>query len=104
MVWDGSPRTREEVAREVYRRSSEDNRRGLLNLHTHRALAKARKALENPWKWAGQQDALKILVEAAPAYERLGGDLDPWALEPADWEALIAPLWSGGDDEKQMRS
>lgn len=79
-------RTPAEAKAEVYRRASELQRSALLMVHTNRTLDRARKALENPWKWAGRYDALEVLVEAAARYERLGGDLDPWKLgRPIDW-------------------
>lgn len=52
--------------------------RAALNLHTNRTLERALKALENPWKWAGQHDALEILTAAEPQYRRLGGKIPFW--------------------------
>ena len=81
------PDPREAKAR-IYRDASEIQRKALLYSHTNWTLEKALRVLQNPWSWAARVDALEILIEAAPRYERLGGDLDPWRQRPADWEAL----------------
>lgn len=95
IVWDGEirPRTVEEVRTFMFERSTRDNKRALLRLHTDRTIAAASKALTNPWKWAGRYDAAKILIAAAPRYVWLGGDLEPWKGRedsPADWEVEAA--------------
>lgn len=71
------PRPRDARAR-AYQQVSEERRRFVLQRHTERTIARARKALEQPWKFGGQLEALRILQEAAPKYERLGGDTTPW--------------------------
>lgn len=83
------PRTQAEVRDYVYGKSSEDNRKALLRLHTDRTIVRASLALEHPWKWLGRYDAMRILIAAAPRYVKLGGNLNPWADRddrPADWE------------------
>lgn len=78
------PQPRDARAR-VYQQVSNDRRRQVLELHTQRTIAKARMALEQPWKFGGQIEALRILKAAAPKYEQLGGDLHPWR-RPVDWD------------------
>jgi hypothetical protein len=73
------PRPRDAKAR-AYQQVSEDRRRFVLERHTQQTIARARKALEQPWKFGGRYEALRILQDAAPKYERLGGDTTPWPI------------------------
>jgi hypothetical protein len=81
-TFDGTPRTRQEVSTVVYRDVSDSTRRALLNRHTRITLDRCLRILAEPLSHeAGQEAALEVLVEAAPKYERLGGDLHPWKEE-----------------------
>lgn len=73
------PRTSEEVRTYVFNRSTRDTRNALLNVHTRRTLDRCLRILREPMSHAAsRQAALEVLVDAAPAYVRFGGDLHPW--------------------------